>query len=983
MTICIRTLLASAALVPVLSAPLATATCAQSVRAFDVAPGSLETALIVFANQGQVQLLYTADLVAGRRTQGVRGSYGTADALGRLLNQSGLTASQSRPGVFVLRPARPSSLTEMDAHQIEDVVVTGSLIRGPGETPSPVTVITRSDLDRQGDATVADALTRLPQAYSGNATPNSLLLGADSLGSNSAVATGVNLRGLGADATLVLVNGRRLAGTGLKGEFADVSALPGAAVERVDVLLDGASALYGSDAVAGVVNVILRRSYDGQETRLRASAARGGGEDLMASHLIGRRWTAGSALLSYEYQHSAALNSADRAYTATGDLTGYGGTDRRTFYGPPGSIVTFDAARSAYRSLYAIVPGPDGTARTPSDFLAGGANLGNRREGVDILPEQARNSAYLSVRQDITPGIEVSADARFSRRAFEYSNLSPVSILTVGRANPSFVSPNGSASHQIAYNFIGDLGPTHSYGTSRSLGGTLGVEIDLPREWRLEAYGAFAEELSQGGTTNQLNTTFLAEALGNSPDSAATPYSATRDGYFNPFGSGSANSQVVLDFIAQGYDWSQYRSRITSANLMLDGTVLTLPGGPLRLAVGAGFRREAFDRRSETFRSGLVPVLSVGDPQIREIAAVFAEARIPIIGPDNGVPLAQRLELTLAGRIEDYDDVGSTSNPKVGVIWQPSDPIKVRASWSTSFRAPALTEVFDRVVLGPLTVSDAGFSRIAILQTGGNPDLTPETAASFTVGVDIAPRPGLTFSAGYFNTRFKDKIGRPAIENITSILVDPSLSPFVTRLTPGSSDDLARVQAFLADPRFTSPTLYPASAYSVILDGRWANTGALDVEGIDLSAGYDFQVGDHAFGLSGSASYLLDYSRQLTSVASREDVLGVVGYPVDLRLQAAGTWTRADWSARLGVNHSADYRDIAGRTIDAFTTADVQVRWTGSAAGIAEGVEIALTIQNLFDTDPPFYDSPQGFGFDPGQAGPLGRVAALQLIKRW
>lgn len=130
--------------------------------------------------------------------------------------------------------------------------------------------------------------------------------------------------------------------------------------------------------------------------------------------------------------------------------------------------------------------------------------------------------------------MEVSADARFSRRAYEYANLAPVSILTVGSANPFFVSPTGAASHLIAYNFIGDLGPTESYGVSRSLGGTAGIEIALPRDWTLEAYGAFAEELSEGGTNNQLNSTFLSEALGNTADNPATPYSPMRDGYFNP-----------------------------------------------------------------------------------------------------------------------------------------------------------------------------------------------------------------------------------------------------------------------------------------------------------------------------------------------------------------------------------------------------------------------------------------------------------------
>lgn len=998
MTIRTRTLLAGVALLPIVAAALAPDARAQTAqpprsqtqagpagaaRDFDIAGGALDAALVAYARQANVQLLYTADLVAGLRTQGVAGRHPPEAALQRLLAGTGIRWSRSRPGVIVLRRSMNAQADPGEATEIDEVIVTGTLLRGPGRSPSPVTVISRGELDRRGDATVADALVRLPQSYSGNATPNSLLLGADSLGSNTATATGVNLRGLGADATLVLVNGRRLAGTGMKGEFADVSALPGGAVERVDVLLDGASALYGSDAVAGVVNVILRRTYEGQETRLRASAARGGGEDLLASHLVGTRWQGGSALLSYEYQHQSPLNSADRDYTATGDLTPWGGTDRRSFYGPPGSIVVFDAARGAYRSTYAIRPGPDGTARTPADFETGGANLGNRRAGVDILPLQERHSAYASVRQTLGSHVEVSADARFSRRAYEYANLAPVSILTVGRANPFFVSPTGAASHLIAYNFIGDLGPTESYGVSRSLGGTAGIEIALPRDWTLEAYGAFAEELSEGGTNNQLNSTFLSEALGNTTDNLATPYSALRDGYFNPFGSGDANGEAVLDFISQGYTWSRYRSRISSANLMLDGSPLTLPGGDLRIAVGAAFRREEFNRRSRNFASGLAPIVTIGDPQVRDIGAVFAEARIPLVGPANALPGIERLELTLAGRAEHYDDVGSTTNPKIGLIWQPSEPVTVRASWGTSFRAPALTEVFDRVQLGPLTVADSGVSRVAILQSGGNTDLEPETAESLTLGMEWAPRPGLRFSAGYFDIRFENKIGRPAIENITSILVDPSLAPFVTRLTPGNAADLARVQAFLADPRFTSPSLYPASAYSVILDGRWANTGELSVEGFDLGANFDFALGDNAFGLSVSASYLLDYSRRVTPVATREDVLGLVGFPVDLRTQAAATWTRGDWSTRIGVNHASDYRDVAGRTIDAFTTADLQVRWAGVGRGLAEGIEVALTVQNLFDADPPFYDSPQGFGFDPGQAGPLGRVAALQLIKRW
>src|SRR5690606_26045401 len=223
------------------------------------------------------------------------------------------------------------------------------------------------------------------------ATPLVQLAGTDRAGSNSVYATGVNLRGLGATSTLLLVNGRRLAGTGLRGDFGDVSALPSGAVERVDVLLDGASALYGADAVAGVVNVIMRRSFDGQETRVRGAAAQGGAEDLMISHLAGRSWSSGAASLSYEYQTTTGLSSLDRPYTADGDLRRYGGTDRRNFYSAPGNIVAFNSATSSYQALYAIRPTTGGTAQGPSDFVAGAANLQSTTLGADLVPSIERH----------------------------------------------------------------------------------------------------------------------------------------------------------------------------------------------------------------------------------------------------------------------------------------------------------------------------------------------------------------------------------------------------------------------------------------------------------------------------------------------------------------------------------------------------------------------------------------------------------------
>ena len=348
--------------------------CAQEAREFNIPAGTLRDGLNLFATQSDQQILFSGEAVDGLKTQGLRGRHA------------------------------PS-------------VVTGTLLKASGELASPVVMLDRDELDRRGRGTVADVLAELPQNYAGSGTAGALLSGADRGGSNGVVATGVNLRGLGTDATLVLINGRRMAGTGFRGEFADVSALPSAAVERVDVLLDGASALYGSDAVAGVINIIMRRSFDGQESRVRLSAAEGGMETVIASHLAGRSWSSGSALLSYEYQRQNALSSLDRAYTADGDLRPFGGSDWRTLFSSPGNIVAYDPARASYVSQWAIRPGPSGTAQTPADFAAGQTNLQATSQGVDLMPDIERHSVYGRLRQSMGDRLDLTADLRFNRVA--------------------------------------------------------------------------------------------------------------------------------------------------------------------------------------------------------------------------------------------------------------------------------------------------------------------------------------------------------------------------------------------------------------------------------------------------------------------------------------------------------------------------------------------------------------------------------------
>ncbi|CAN5310266.1 TonB-dependent receptor [soil metagenome] len=957
--------------------------CAQDLRDFNIAAGPLGDALTTFASQSDQQILFTGDLVANLRTGGLRGRHTRGAALDRLLAGSGLAWSETRPGVLYLRRAGgpgPSA----EAVAIDDVIVTGSLLRTSGELASPVLALNRSDLDARGLGTVAETLKALPQNYAGAANPTATLLGVDSAGSNSVFATGVNLRGLGPDATLVLVNGRRLAGTGFRGEFADVSALPSGAVERVDVLLDGASALYGSDAVAGVVNVILRRSFDGQESRVRVGAAAGGAEDVTVSHLAGRSWSSGAALISYEYQRSNAFSTLDRAITADADLRPFGGTDHRALFSGPGNVIAFDAASGGYVSRYAIRPGATGTAASPTDFVAGAANLQAAFLGQDLSPRTERHSVYGRVRQNLGDRLELSADLRFSDRDYLIQGATVPSVFAVSAANPYFVPlPGAAASQTIGYSFYRDLGPPQRSGNSRSLGVTAGADYELGRDWSVETYLSFAEERGSTLATGRVNSRFLNEALGNLADDPATAYSATRDGYFNPYGDGNDNSRAVLDFIGSGYTKARDRSRAASANLLVSGPLMSLPGGTVEAAFGLQFRHESFSTRSEGLSSTVAPVVTIAPEHDRRISAVFGELRIPLVGEANARSGLRSLELSLAGRAEEYDDFGTTTNPKIGLVWRPVGTLSVRASWGTSFRAPGLPQLHDLSALSVTTVPRGGANVVSLYQYGGNPDLRPETAETVTAGVAWRPTNGASLSLDLFGTEFTDRVAQPLAAGISRALTDPTLAPFVRLVSPSTdAADLALVNGYLSTPGFTGGALFPATAYGAILDGRWVNSGTVEVSGLDLSGRYPVLQGDHDLSLDASASWLFDYDIQTTPASPMRDVLDLVGYPTRLRARAGASWAHGPWTASAHWSLVSDYRGIAGQTIDAWNTVDVGAAWAG-ASGFVEGVQVLLSVQNLLDEDPPFYDSPAGYGFDAAQANVLGRTVALQLIKRW
>ncbi len=953
---------------------------------FRVPAGPLQTALPLFASQSGEQILYSTELVVGRQSPGVMGALRTDAALAALLQGTGLNARRSRPNTLVVFD--PATRTEVfdNGVELDEIVVTGSLIRGLADGPSPVVTVTRDDIDRQGHGTVAQALAALPQNFGGTGNDAAMSNGGDRTGTNSFYASGVNLRGLGSDATLVLVNGRRMAGTGNKGDFADVSTIPTSAVARIDVLLDGASALYGADAVGGVVNIILRDDYDGAETRVRyGTTADGASDEIQFAQTLGRRWSSGSILGTYEFNDRSRLSAFERDRANDADLRRFGGSDRRRIFSNPGNIVVFNAAAGGFVPTYAIPRGQNGRGLRPGDFLAGQANLYNQREGLNVIPEQTRHSAYLALNQDFGNQVSVNADVRYGVRDFEAVSQGFPTTFTVTSANPFFVSPTGATSHVIAYNFGQDLGNPKIEGRAESVGASIGAKINLVGSWRLDTYAAYAREDGENASTRQLNSTFLREALGAIADNPATPYSAPRDGYFNPFADGSNSSAAALAFIGSGWARGVGETTVSSLNALADGTLFSLPAGDAKLAAGLAFRRETFGRQDTSFTSGLLPLVGARAAFDREVASAFAEIRVPFFGERNRRTGLERLELSVAGRFEDYSDAGQTTSPKVGLLWQPFSELVLRANYGESFRAPALRELNETADQSPTFLPRGSQQVLAEILYGGNPNLEPEQAKSWTMGGDYRPAtlPGLSIGLNFFRIDFDNQIGQPAFTALTTALTNPALSAFVRIIDPiNNAQDRADMQALLDLPTTALADLFPAEAYGAIVDARFVNTASVLLEGIDADASYTSNVGDHAFELDVNLTYMNRFETRATPSALLQSGINGPNLPVDLRARTSASWNRLDWGATLALNYVDGYPDVAGRRIGSWTTADAQIRYAPSHGPLAD-TTLTLNVQNLLDSDPPFYDAPEGVAYDAANTNVLGRFVSIQLSRNW
>ncbi|MBB5685017.1 TonB-dependent receptor [Sphingobium boeckii] len=987
---------------------------AREQTLFGIEAGSLDAALKDYMRITGRQILYPTALVSGLSAPGVAGVMDPDRALAQLLAGKPITAVHRGRNIYVLvadrsraRPAsppraktsrkRPKEIAQPGPQSTEaevalsTIVVTGSHIRGGANGTSEVITLTATDMERAGVGTVAEAIATLPQNFGGTANEDTTVTGADRTTNNLALASSVNLRGLGADATLTLVNGRRVAGSGGSGDFADLSSIPAAAVQRIEVLADGASALYGSDAIGGVVNVILKRDFEGLESRFRlGSVTTGKSRDVQLGQVGGLHWGSGHALLAYEYQERGALRASDRRYTRSADLRPLGGHDYRLYFSNPGTILLIDPATGGFAPAFAIPSGQNGIGLTAADLIPG-PSLSNQRNNTDLLPRQRRHAGYFNIEQEAADALQIYGEARYSHRVFDYRAQGTPALLAVTPSNPYFVSADGSPLTRIAYSFDKDLGPTLVRGRAEALSLTGGTIVRPGGDWQIDAYATYARQIDVSRNSNIANQASYFEALGFTPDDPATAFSTSRDGFFNPFADGAVNSRAMTDFIANGFLDERLRNSLVMGNVIADGSLFTLPGGAVKLAIGAQARGEHFSYGGESRFYTVAPRPIAPQDYDRSIRSAFAELAIPIFGAGNRTAGFERLTLSAAVRHEHYSDFGSTTNPKFGAVWEPIPGLTLRGSYGTSFRAPALTELGARFTVSGTQLPNVGGGTLqALIMSGGNTALKPETARSLNFGMRIAPPNwgGFSTEISYFDTRFRDRIAQPVTEQILQALTNPVFSPFVTFVNPVSSvADRQRVEALLAEPGAVASVLLPVENYRAIIDSRYVNTATVWVRGMDVSVSNTLRLGGDSLALSANASLLFDYRDRVTPTSVVVERVGTLGNPVDLRARASAHWTHGDFGAGVTVNYVGRYTDtisVPARPISDWAGFDLQLRYEPQTpSGWRDGLSVALNVQNVFDRDPPFVDRNRGYAYDAANADVLGRFASLQVKKRW
>ncbi len=864
-----------------------------------------------------------------------------------------------------------------DGAKAEDIVVTGTLIRGIAPGGSQTIGVSLEKIEAVGAANTSDLLASVPAA--GNFLSYVGVRGSSNF---SLAVNRPSLRYLGSNgsstaSTLLLLDGHRMPGMGIVQTSPDLDAIAAGAIERVEIVTDGGSSTYGSDAVGGVINFITRKNFDGLEVK----GGYGLGEDYQqanAAITAGKAWDGGSAWISYDYSWHTALFGEDRGWWQNLDwpLTAAAGS-------PVGADTNCATGNLVFGTRIYALPGK----------TLGNGNRCDNSELATFYPRETKHSALASISIDNGGAVSFQVKAFYVKRR-STSDAGPLTGTVSVPANSPFYIPVTGETGAESYRF--NFSPVWGNSTPlvtrmEAFGITPSVKVDVGSNWQLNAMFNYGRgKASFEGAVN--------------PNPNLVPInSGIAAGTFNPFNLGAAGNAAALVTARDLLQYARAINEITNARVVADGSLFTLPGGDVRVALGAEYMHEKWSGVT-TRGATAATVAALTDTVVtRNIKSVFGEINVPVIG-DGNRGFLHSVTVTASARYDDYSDFGGTFNPKIGLNIEPVDWLKLRGNWGKAFQAPGLYDIAQigvpsinalstsvRRFFDPATPVPAANHNQFILTVGGTlPGLKPQKANTWSLGFDIKPV-GSSFAAGltYYNIDFKDRIGNAPIQEPTFYALyankavlypagNAALSNYWNTLTAGAPP-LAVATALATFGNFDN-------VYSV-LDGRTTNLGRVKTSGLDFYVRYTHPTsfGDVYGDVSGN--YVLTYSNGGTTGTLNTNALDPNnGFRVNTTLGSniGNLRAQVSWAHTGGFRvlpSTANLQQVYAKGMDVFNLF-FQYKVPGESA-ILKDLEFSLNIDNVFNVDPPLFRGLSNSLQGAGNGFTLGRVVKFGVSKKF
>ena len=857
----------------------------------------------------------------------------------------------------------PTGSDKTSAKDEPEIVVTGTSLRKVAPAGAEQITLDPVAIAATNAISTDQLLSTLPQLNSfGN-------LQTVSAGGGQLTVNQTNIRNLpqgvgGGSPTLVLMDGHRMVGEGVKQSYPDPDVIPPALIERVEVVTDGGSAVYGSDAVGGVVNFITKRDYNGIDFGIR----QGLGDHYKSTDInftAGKAWDSGDVYVGYNFSHHDPIYASDRSYVK----------DINYATGLPASQYCSPANVGIGAANYAV----NGNALALSN-----ANLCDDAKAGEIYPLETRHSVLAGFRQELGGNAELTVKGYFSQRNDTGAGGPLKASGSVTSSNPNYISTgdaNAGAPQTVYFNF-GPVGGDETVTTGlRSWGITPMVTWKVGHDFQLRAFYNYGESRTVSSDP-QFDSTSLA--------------SAVAAGTINPYNIAASNS-AALGQVLNSDNYGIGKDKLSNAKVTLDGPIFRLPGGDVRVAVGGEYIHEHYEGTTVvgTYQAVLQAPLS---PASRNVKSGFAEINVPVISPSNHFPLVYSLNIAAAERYDSYSDFGGNWAPNIGATLKPVSWIGLRGRWNRAFQAPSLVQLSQAATPtvnafpGFLALIDPYLQNPAVPVNGGPivaiqgtvSPLQPERARDYNLGFDISPPmlKGMNVHFTYFNINYSGQIGTPpygygpffGISSYNSLYqMLPSISQVQTFLAN------AGVPAAVIANTVASINAQGGNAY-IVADSRSRNLGISKVHGLDISFDYHHDVSFGSVYASFNSSWTqsaVNAADGVTFTANQAGVNGSAFNAVTMLGATVGENFRGQvtWNHLSGFDLSAPAQ-LGQTTVGAYNTFDLYTQYDVKRSGLPP-ITLSLGITNMFDTNPPIYRG-NAAGFGAGYAhSTLGRVFQL------